>query len=141
VGAIDVRFGQVQLAALSQIMSEAEQRAVKHAILDPLLKPPVTRLVGRIASRHIGPGRSGSQDPENAVDHVAWIAPRAMVIHAVREWRAAGLQCYFTIDAGSNVHVICAAPDRAELERRLAALPGVQFVLGNGVGMGARVKE
>jgi hypothetical protein len=84
VGAIDVRFGQVQLAALSQIMSEAEQRAVKHAILDPLLKPPVTRLVGRIASRHIGPGRSGSQDPENAVDHVAWIAPRAAAFFARR---------------------------------------------------------
>ena len=38
-----------------------------------------------------------------------------------------------------GAHVICAALDRAELERRLAALPGVQFVLGNGAGMGARV--
>jgi len=70
-----------------------------------------------------------------------WNSGTMTVIHAVREWRAAGLYSYFTIDAGSNVHVICAAPDRTELERRLAALPGVQFVLGNGVGMGARVKE
>jgi len=70
-----------------------------------------------------------------------WNSGTMTVIHAVREWRAVGLHCYFTIDAGSNVHVICAASDRAELERRLAALPGVQFVLGNGVGMGARVKE
>jgi diphosphomevalonate decarboxylase len=68
-----------------------------------------------------------------------WNSGTMTVIHAVREWRAAGLYSYFTIDAGSNVHVICAAPDRAEIERRLAALPGVQFLLGNGVGPGARV--
>jgi diphosphomevalonate decarboxylase len=68
-----------------------------------------------------------------------WNSGTMTVIHAVREWRAAGLYSYFTIDAGSNVHVICAAPNRAELERRLAALPGVQFVLGNAAGMGARV--
>jgi diphosphomevalonate decarboxylase len=68
-----------------------------------------------------------------------WNSGTITVIHAVREWRAAGLYAYFTIDAGSNVHVICSAPDRAELERRLAALPGVEFVLGNGVGAGARI--
>jgi hypothetical protein len=51
------------------------------------------------------------------------------------------LQCYFAIDASSKVHVICAAPERAELERQLAALPGVQFVLGNGAGGGARLVE
>jgi diphosphomevalonate decarboxylase len=67
-----------------------------------------------------------------------WNSGTMTVIHAVREWRAAGLYSYFTIDAGSNVHVICAAPDRAEVERRLAVLPGVQFVLGNEVGVGAR---
>jgi diphosphomevalonate decarboxylase len=70
-----------------------------------------------------------------------WNSGTMTVIHAVREWRAAGLYSYFTIDAGSNVHVICAAPDRAEIEQRLAALPGVQFVLGNEVGVGAQVVE
>jgi diphosphomevalonate decarboxylase len=68
-----------------------------------------------------------------------WNSGTMTVIHAVREWRAAGLYSYFTIDAGSNVHVVCAAPDRGEIERRLLALPGVQFVLGNGVGAGARL--
>src|SRR5215210_2001432 len=68
-----------------------------------------------------------------------WNSGTMTVIHAVREWRAMGLHCYFTIDAGSNVHVICDASDRAEIEQRLTALPGVQFVLANGVGMGARV--
>jgi diphosphomevalonate decarboxylase len=68
-----------------------------------------------------------------------WNAGTMAVIHAVRGWRAAGLQSYFTIDAGPNVHVICAAADRAEIERRLRELPGVLFTIGNGVGAGARV--
>jgi diphosphomevalonate decarboxylase len=68
-----------------------------------------------------------------------WNGGTLEVIQAVRGWRTEGLQSYFTIDAGPNVHVICAAPERAEVERRLAALAGVQFVIGNGVGPGARV--
>jgi diphosphomevalonate decarboxylase len=68
-----------------------------------------------------------------------WNGGTLEVIHAVRGWRNQGLESYFTIDAGPNVHVICAASDRAEVERRLARLPGVQFVIGNAVGPGARV--
>lgn len=68
-----------------------------------------------------------------------WNGGTMTIIHAVRGWRAEGLQSFFTIDAGPNVHVICAAPDRAEVERRLRELPGVLFTIGNGVGAGARV--
>jgi diphosphomevalonate decarboxylase len=70
-----------------------------------------------------------------------WSGATLDVIHAVRGWRADGLLAYFTIDAGPNVHVICAAADRAEVARRLAALPGVLFTIGNRVGAGARVVE
>jgi diphosphomevalonate decarboxylase len=68
-----------------------------------------------------------------------WNAGTMTVIQAVRSWRAEGLQSYFTIDAGPNVHVICAAADRIEVERRLRELPGVLFTIGNGVGAGARI--
>jgi diphosphomevalonate decarboxylase len=68
-----------------------------------------------------------------------WSSATLEVIHAVRGWRASGLQAYFTIDAGPNVHVICAAEDCAQVARRLEALPGVQFTIENGVGSGARV--
>ena len=70
-----------------------------------------------------------------------WNGATLEVIHAVRGWRAEGLLSYFTIDAGPNVHVICAAADRAEVARRLAALPGVLFTIANGAGAGARVAE
>jgi diphosphomevalonate decarboxylase len=68
-----------------------------------------------------------------------WTSGTLEIIHAVRAWRDAGLQSYFTIDAGPNVHVICAAADRAEVARRLGALPGVRFTIVNRAGPGARV--
>lgn len=68
-----------------------------------------------------------------------WSGATLEIIHAVRGWRAQGLQSYFTIDAGANVHVICAAADRDEVARRLATLPGVQFTIANEGGAGARV--
>lgn len=68
-----------------------------------------------------------------------WSGGTLDIIHAVRAWRDAGLQAYFTIDAGPNVHVICAASDRAEVARRLDALPSVGFTIVNRAGPGARV--
>lgn len=68
-----------------------------------------------------------------------WSGGTLEIIHAVRAWRDAGLQSYFTIDAGPNVHVICAAADRAEVADRLAALPAVRFTITNRPGPGARL--
>lgn len=68
-----------------------------------------------------------------------WNAGTMQVIQAVRGWREQGLESYWTIDAGPNVHVICAEADRAEVERHLGELPLVQFTIANGVGPGARL--
>lgn len=68
-----------------------------------------------------------------------WKAGTMAIIHAVRDWRDQGLESYFTIDAGPNVHVICAEADSAEVARRLDALPEVQFTIANSAGQGARL--
>ncbi len=68
-----------------------------------------------------------------------WNAGTLAVIHALRQWRNEGLFVYFTIDAGPNVHVICVQADAVELERRLQALPEVQFTIANGPGPGVRI--
>lgn len=70
-----------------------------------------------------------------------WNGGTLNVIHAVRGWREEGLEAYYTIDAGPNVHVICAEADRAEVERRLQSVLGVQFTIANSVGQGARLIE
>jgi diphosphomevalonate decarboxylase len=59
-----------------------------------------------------------------------WQPDTVAIIQAVRQWRAhEGLQAYFTIDAGPNVHVICEAAAVGVVQARLATLPGVQQII------------
>jgi diphosphomevalonate decarboxylase len=48
-----------------------------------------------------------------------WQPGTLTLIHAVQEWRRQGLEVYFTIDAGHNVHLLCEGEHQAALERRL----------------------
>jgi len=68
-----------------------------------------------------------------------WLPSSIRLIHEVQDWRAEGLEVYFTFDAGPNVHLICQAADQAEVERRLKDIEGVLEVIVGGPGPGARV--
>ncbi len=65
-------------------------------------------------------------------------------IHLIKQchlWREQGLQVYFTIDAGPNVHLICEDYQEAELLDQLRRLDGIERVLTSGPGAGARLVE
>jgi diphosphomevalonate decarboxylase len=68
-----------------------------------------------------------------------WEPATLRVMDAVRAWRKDGLQAAYTIDAGPNVHVICASEALQDIRDRLSALPGVSRVLAAGVGGAAQV--
>lgn len=70
-----------------------------------------------------------------------WQPGTLAVIQALHQWRSEGLNGYFTIDAGPNMHVICDQQDAPEIERRLQSLPEVQFTIVNGPGEGVRVLD
>ena len=70
-----------------------------------------------------------------------WTPETMRVVQAVVDWRATGLPVYYTIDAGPNVHCLCEAVHRDEVQRRLGLLPGVQQVLVAGPGNGARLTD
>jgi diphosphomevalonate decarboxylase len=70
-----------------------------------------------------------------------WTPGTLEIVQAVQRWRGEGLAVYFTIDAGPNVHLICAAGDAAVVERRARALPGVLDILVSGPGRAARLVE
>jgi diphosphomevalonate decarboxylase len=70
-----------------------------------------------------------------------WLPGSIQLIHQVQNWRAEGLEVYFTFDAGPNVHLICQAADQAEVEKRLKSIEGVLEVIVSGPGPGARVIE
>jgi len=65
-----------------------------------------------------------------------WQPGTLEIIQALQQWRADGLNAYFTIDAGPNLHVLCEAADVATVEERLASLPTVQRVIVSRPGPG-----
>lgn len=70
-----------------------------------------------------------------------WTPGTVRVMDAVRQWRNEGLEAYYTLDAGPNVHIITAAKDAAEVEKRVREIGEVQQILVSGPGGGARLGE
>lgn len=48
-----------------------------------------------------------------------WQPSTMRLIQAVQDWREHGLEVYFTIDAGPNVHLLCERKHQNDLEQRL----------------------
>jgi diphosphomevalonate decarboxylase len=70
-----------------------------------------------------------------------WQPATFLVMQAVREARAQGLQACYTVDAGPNVHVLCEGTIRQETVKFLESLPGVQEVRQAEAGGPARVVD
>ena len=82
MGAVDVRLGQVQLAATAQVLGEAPQQPLEGAVTSPLLEAAMAGRRRWVPSRKIGPRRSGAKDPENGIQYVSRIAPRSTALDA-----------------------------------------------------------
>ena len=68
-----------------------------------------------------------------------WTGETVEGLHLVRQWRDEGLATYATIDAGPNLHLLCAGADAAEVARRAGeAFPRAR-ILDCGPGEGARL--
>lgn len=67
-----------------------------------------------------------------------WEPASLSLMKEIPEWRADGLNAFFTLDAGPNVHVLCTAGDAAEVERRIREVPGMKDVLWSEAGGPAR---
>ncbi|MBI3959047.1 MAG: diphosphomevalonate decarboxylase [Chloroflexi bacterium] len=71
-----------------------------------------------------------------------WQPGTLEILQAVRRWRQGdGLAVYFTIDAGPNVHLICAAESAPEVETRLSALRSVERVIISRPGPGPQLLD
>ena len=68
-----------------------------------------------------------------------WNAATMAIIQATQQWRAEGLEVYFTIDAGPNVHLICEAPHAGAVETATRQISGVKDILSSGPGGPARL--
>lgn len=68
-----------------------------------------------------------------------WEPLTIRVIKAVRDWRESGLDCFATVDAGPNVHVICTSEAADEVRSRLEKIKGIRGILSSGPGGKAKL--
>lgn len=74
-----------------------------------------------------------------AVEPFTYWEPDSLVaMELVRTLRSEGFHCYFTMDAGPNVKVLCRMSEAKELQRRLASRFGEDNVLLSGIGEGLK---
>ncbi len=60
---------------------------------------------------------------------VYWNAGTMNVLHSIMEWRSDGLECYFTMDAGPQVKIICLEKNVNEIENKLRELNDIERVI------------
>jgi diphosphomevalonate decarboxylase len=65
-----------------------------------------------------------------------WRPATLRVLEAVRQLRDEGVEAWSTMDAGANVHVICAPEGEDAVVNRVRQLEGVHDVIRDGVGAG-----
>ena len=68
-----------------------------------------------------------------------WNATTMAIIQATQQWRGEGLEVYFTIDAGPNVHLICEAFQAETIAAAARKIPGVIDVISSEPGGPARL--
>jgi diphosphomevalonate decarboxylase len=71
-----------------------------------------------------------------------WVPESVKIMQEVLAWRAEGLEAYFTLDTGANVHILCLPENEDRVMAKLKALPGVLQIHRNKPGEGVKlVKE
>jgi diphosphomevalonate decarboxylase len=72
---------------------------------------------------------------------IFWSPATLAAMEAVRQTRREGIGCYFTIDAGPQVKVLCGTSDADAVAARLRAVPGVLRVLRCAPGAGVEIEH
>ncbi len=70
-----------------------------------------------------------------------WSAGTISVMHAVQDWRADGVECYYTIDTGAHVHILSLPENSKEIIKRVKRVNGVIDVIENRPGKGAEISK
>lgn len=70
-----------------------------------------------------------------------WLPGTLEVMRLVAGLREEGIEAYFTIDAGPNVHIICEGKNVIGIKRRLKEIKGLKSVIVNKVAVGTRIIE
>lgn len=70
---------------------------------------------------------------------IYWLPETIQLMHEVQQWRKDGLEAYFTINTGQNVHILCEEKNVQEVQKHLSSLSIVKQVIVNKPSQGAHV--
>lgn len=62
-----------------------------------------------------------------------------LLMKLVQKWREEGLECYFTINTGQDVHILVEKKNVDQLRKRLEEIPEVREIIINYLGNGAKI--
>lgn len=68
-----------------------------------------------------------------------WNKGTIEVMEKVRELREKGILCYYTMDAGPNVHVICLGKDESKIKKELKKLKSIIDIISNKAAEGTKI--
>ncbi|UZE93224.1 MAG: diphosphomevalonate decarboxylase [Candidatus Nealsonbacteria bacterium] len=72
---------------------------------------------------------------------IYWNKTTIEIIHSVIKWRNEGLECYFTIDAGPQVKIICLKKDVAEIIERCKKIEDIKDIIVTKPGEDVRITQ
>ena len=72
---------------------------------------------------------------------IYWLPGTLKVMHAVKKWRQEGLEVYFTVNTGQDIHLICQKKDVEKVIEKAKEVSDVQKRIVNYPSKGARLKE
>ena len=72
---------------------------------------------------------------------IYWNAGTMGIIHAVMDWRDEGLECYFTIDGGPQVKILCQEKDVEAIQAKLKDFDNIEDVMVTQAGNPVKVVD
>ena len=73
---------------------------------------------------------------------IYWLPGTLKVMHAVKRWRQKGLQVYFTVNTGQDIHLICQKKDTEKIVKKAEEISDVKKTIINYPSKGAHlIKE
>ncbi len=72
---------------------------------------------------------------------IYWNDVTVRIIQSIINWREEGLESYFTIDAGSQVNVMCLKNDVKKMVKKLEEIGGIKSLVVSQPGEGARITD
>lgn len=70
---------------------------------------------------------------------IYWLPGTLRVMHAVKRWRQEGLQVYFTVNTGQDIHLICQKKDIEKVVKKAQEVSDIQKTIINYPSKGAHV--